>query len=67
MRVQKAINFQECKWDSNFFGTEKRPFTNKVTILWDMPVQTLRQRDHGKQARHTSERQGEEDLPAAAH
>ena len=21
-------------------GTEKRPFTNKVTILWDMPVQT---------------------------
>ena len=27
-------------WDSKFFGTEKRPFTNKVTILWDMPVQT---------------------------
>ena len=22
------------------FGTEKRPFTNKVTILWDMSVQT---------------------------
>ena len=27
-------------WDSKFFGTEKRPFTNKVTILWDMLVQT---------------------------
>ena len=27
-------------WDSKFFGTEKRLFTNKVTILWDMPVQT---------------------------
>ena len=27
-------------WDSKFFGTEKRPFTNKVTTLWDMPVQT---------------------------
>ena len=27
-------------WDSKFFGTEKRPFTNKVTILWDMRVQT---------------------------
>ena len=27
-------------WDSKFFGTEKGPFTNKVTTLWDMPVQT---------------------------
>ena len=43
-------------WDTKFFGTEKRPFTNKVTILWDMPASPDKQRDQGKQARQGSKK-----------